>query len=126
MVPQLNQSHLGFAYPALPNIQPTALPQSLTTTPSSEGHGLLTPSPFTPALTLTPTDLGIEIRGVKFGDFGPEFDAKGFVQISQLSRDYMLTQVLQDLLRIEMGTTILILQHVEADLQSISSGRSVA
>ncbi|KAF9228235.1 hypothetical protein BS17DRAFT_773316, partial [Gyrodon lividus] len=116
----------------------------LTTTPSSEGHSLLAPSPFTLALTLTPTDSGIEIPeiipwfnsleqhvkknpcGVKFGDFGPELDAKGFVQISQLSHDYMLTQVLQDLLRIEMGTAILILQHVEADLQAISSGRSVA
>ncbi|KIK93039.1 hypothetical protein PAXRUDRAFT_145963, partial [Paxillus rubicundulus Ve08.2h10] len=63
--------------------------------------------------------------GVKLGDFGPELNARGFVHISQLLCDYMSTQALQDMLRIEMGTAILILQYVDADLQAIHSGTSV-
>ncbi|KAI6010742.1 hypothetical protein F5J12DRAFT_781743 [Pisolithus orientalis] len=117
--------------------------QSLTPTPAPDGFHAPSPSLFTPSMTLTPTNSVTEITkiipwfnsleqhmkktpcGVKFGDFGPELDARGFIHISQLSRDYMSTQALQDMLRIEMGTTILILQCVDADLQAIHSGTSV-
>ncbi|KAI6123668.1 hypothetical protein EDD16DRAFT_1704282 [Pisolithus croceorrhizus] len=63
--------------------------------------------------------------GVKFGVFGPMLEVKGFVHILQLSHDYISVEVLQRLLGIEMGTAVLILQYVEADMRAISSGRSV-
>ncbi|KIK76252.1 hypothetical protein PAXRUDRAFT_170478 [Paxillus rubicundulus Ve08.2h10] len=103
---------------------------------------MLSASPFTPTVMLMPTNSGIEVpeiipwfnshkqhikknlHGVK-GDFGPELDARGFIHISQPSCDYMSTQALQDMLRIKMGTAILILQCVQADLQAIHSGTSV-
>lgn len=125
-------------YPPSPNLQPA---QSLTPTPISDGFHA--PSPFAPAVTLTATDSGTEIPeiipwfnsleqrmkkppcGVKLGDFGPELDARGFVHISQLSHNYISTQVLQDMLKIEMGIAILILQYVDADLRAICLGTSV-
>ncbi|KAH0832282.1 hypothetical protein J3R83DRAFT_13281 [Lanmaoa asiatica] len=57
--------------------------------------------------------------GVKFGELGVELESKGFVQISQLLHHYISTQTLQDLLGIEIGTVILILQYVDADLQAL-------
>ncbi|KAI9464716.1 hypothetical protein HD554DRAFT_2040668 [Boletus coccyginus] len=62
------------------------------------------------------------LHGVKLGDLGPELDTKGFVDISQLSHKYISTQELQDMLKIEKGTAILIFQHVDADLWAIHSG----
>ncbi|KIK91141.1 hypothetical protein PAXRUDRAFT_150179, partial [Paxillus rubicundulus Ve08.2h10] len=62
---------------------------------------------------------------VKLGDFGPELNTRGFIHISHLSCDYMYLAYLQTLVEIEMGTAILILQYVDADLQAICSGTSV-
>ncbi|KIK91456.1 hypothetical protein PAXRUDRAFT_797451 [Paxillus rubicundulus Ve08.2h10] len=90
-----------------------ALTQSLTPTPIFDGFCVPSASPFTPSVTLMPTNSGTEIPeiilwfnsleqhvkktpcGVKLGDFGPELDTRGFIHISQLLHDYMSTQALQ-------------------------------
>lgn len=64
--------------------------------------------------------------GVKLGELGPILKGKGFVTISQLSREYITTKELQEELGIEKGTAILIFQNVDKDLRAISSGRSLA
>ncbi|KAI9459616.1 hypothetical protein HD554DRAFT_2176889 [Boletus coccyginus] len=131
------QPHTTPTYPPSPNLQP-AVPQSLAPTPVSDG--LRAPLPFIPTVMLTPTDPGIEVpniipwfqslkqrmkkppHSVKLGDLGPKLDTKGFIDISQLSCEYISTQELQDMLKIEKGTAILIFQHVDADLRAIHSG----
>ncbi|KAI6027238.1 hypothetical protein EDC04DRAFT_2899248 [Pisolithus marmoratus] len=128
------------AYLPSPNLQPT-IPQPPVIAPSSGCHRAL--SPFDLVVMSNSSESTREIPkvvpwfnyleqhekgppcGVKFGDFGPMLDAKGFVHILQLLHDYISVGVLQGLLGIEMGTAILILQYVEADLQVISTGRSV-
>ncbi|KAI5985006.1 hypothetical protein EDC04DRAFT_2615511 [Pisolithus marmoratus] len=130
----IHPSPAALAYLLSPNLQPT-IPQPPVIAPSSGCHHAL--SPFDPVATSNPSESTREIPkivpwfnyleqrekdppcSVKFGDFGPMLDAKGFVRISQLSCDYISVGVLQGLLGIEMGTAILILQYVEADLQAI-------
>ncbi|KIK78183.1 hypothetical protein PAXRUDRAFT_164671, partial [Paxillus rubicundulus Ve08.2h10] len=129
------QTHTTPPYPPSPNLQAA---QSLTPTPISDGFRVPSASPFTPTMMLTPTNSGTEIpeiilwfnsleqcmkktpHSVKLGDFGPELDTRGFIHISQLLCDYMSTQALQDMLRIKMGTVILILQYVDADLMDLN------
>ena len=63
--------------------------------------------------------------GAKFSDFGPILEAKGFDRISQLTREYIPIDLLQQWLGIEYGTAVLIFQSVEADMRAISTGQSV-
>ncbi|KIJ08890.1 hypothetical protein PAXINDRAFT_17999 [Paxillus involutus ATCC 200175] len=56
---------------------------------------------------------------------GLSFSRNGFVRISQLSRDYIPIEMLQQWLGIEYGTAVLIFQSVEADMRAISAGQLV-
>ncbi|KIK91782.1 hypothetical protein PAXRUDRAFT_148728 [Paxillus rubicundulus Ve08.2h10] len=58
---------------------------------------------------------------VIFAPFGPTLSAKGFRRISQLSHEYVSLSDLQGWLGIEIGTAILIFQHVEAELWAVNS-----
>jgi hypothetical protein len=64
-------------------------------------------------------------RGANFSDFGPILEGKGFNRISQLTREYIPIDLLQQWLGIEYGTAVLIFQSVEADMRAISAGQSV-
>ncbi|KIK26840.1 hypothetical protein PISMIDRAFT_94059 [Pisolithus microcarpus 441] len=48
---------------------------------------------------------------------------KGFIRISQLSPDFVKLSDLQEWLRIDVGTAILIMQYAKEDLEVVKSGR---
>jgi hypothetical protein len=58
-----------------------------------------------------------------FSPFGAALKEKGFIQISQLSQEYLSLKDLQELLDIDMGTAILILQYAKADVEAIEGGK---
>ncbi|KAI9567638.1 hypothetical protein HD554DRAFT_2039368 [Boletus coccyginus] len=144
----------GMLYPSFPGAHPMALPSHMTqaqpaipqpraTTPigsepydTMERSGSLGPTESTPTVPvpdIIPWFNFLEqhekkpLHGVsaKFGDFGPILERKGFVRISQLSRDYVPVEKLQEWLGIEYGMAVLIFQYVDSDMQAISSGQPV-
>ncbi|KAF8139088.1 hypothetical protein EV363DRAFT_1293320 [Boletus edulis] len=62
---------------------------------------------------------------VDFTTFGPILQAKGFLDISQLSRDYVSVADLQAWLGVQVGTAIVIRSHVDTDIQAINAGKHV-
>ncbi|KAF8546666.1 hypothetical protein OG21DRAFT_1490949 [Imleria badia] len=63
--------------------------------------------------------------GAKFSDFGFVLEGKGFFRISQLTREYIPINLLQQWLGIEYGTAVLIFQFVEAEMKAINAGQSI-
>ena len=62
---------------------------------------------------------------MNFTAFGPILQAKGFLDISQLSRDYVSVADLQAWLGVEVGTAIVIRLHVDTDIQAVNAGKHV-
>ncbi|KAI6024530.1 hypothetical protein EDC04DRAFT_2900039 [Pisolithus marmoratus] len=63
--------------------------------------------------------------GILFQPFGDVLQEKGFLRISQLSPDFVKIPALQDWLGIEVGTTILIMQYVQEDLEMLRAGQCI-
>lgn len=61
--------------------------------------------------------------GIKFEPLGAVLKAKGFLRITQLTLDFVSLKDLQDWLRIEVGTAILIMQYAREDVDDIKSGK---
>ena len=62
---------------------------------------------------------------MNFTALGPILQAKGFLDISQLSRDYVSVADLQAWLGVEVGTAIVIRSHVDTDIQAVNAGKHV-
>ncbi|KAF8431517.1 hypothetical protein L210DRAFT_866544, partial [Boletus edulis BED1] len=62
---------------------------------------------------------------VDFTTFGPILQVKGFLNISQLSHDYVSVADLQAWLGVQIGTAIVIRSHVDTDIQAINAGKHV-
>ena len=60
-----------------------------------------------------------------FTAFGPILQAKGFLDISQLSCDFVSVADLQVWLGVEAGTAIVIRSHVDTDIQAVNAGKHV-
>ncbi|KIK13386.1 hypothetical protein PISMIDRAFT_118975, partial [Pisolithus microcarpus 441] len=60
--------------------------------------------------------------GVAYAPFGEVMRRNGFVRLSQLTDEYVKLSYLQDLLGIEFGTAISIMQYAKQDLAAVESG----
>ncbi|KIK20206.1 hypothetical protein PISMIDRAFT_13167 [Pisolithus microcarpus 441] len=58
---------------------------------------------------------------IMFSPFRMMLWEKGFIQISQLSPDFVKLSDLQDWLRVDVGTAILIMQYAKEDLEVVNS-----
>ncbi|KAF9232659.1 hypothetical protein BU15DRAFT_81003 [Melanogaster broomeanus] len=115
-----------------PSPQPST-PQSLTTTlpqphgtspPNSLGSASVVPIPdVVPWFKLLEICEKNPPRGIKFSDFGPILEGKGFIHMSQCPHKYIPIEMLQQWLGIEYGTAVLIFQSMEADMRAISTGQ---
>ncbi|KAI6096096.1 hypothetical protein EDD16DRAFT_1720267 [Pisolithus croceorrhizus] len=61
--------------------------------------------------------------GIVFLQFGPVLQKMGFVRISQLSLDFIKLPELQDLLGINLGTAISLMQYARDDLEAVKLGQ---
>jgi hypothetical protein len=63
--------------------------------------------------------------GIHFTPYGKVLKAKGFLQITQLTLDFVSLKDLQDILSINVGTAILIMQYAKEDIDGIKMGNLV-
>ncbi|KAH7923723.1 hypothetical protein BV22DRAFT_1130419 [Leucogyrophana mollusca] len=63
--------------------------------------------------------------GIVFAPYGPILRQKGFLRISQLTRNYVQLSDLQTWLGIEVGIAILIMQYAEFDLAAVNAGKRI-
>jgi hypothetical protein len=61
--------------------------------------------------------------GINFSPFGAVLKAKGFLRITQLTRDLVGLKDLQEWLGIEVGTAVLILQYAKEDIDAVKAGK---
>ncbi|KAG9309056.1 hypothetical protein JVU11DRAFT_11094 [Chiua virens] len=112
-----------------PGPSPTALPSALSKT-SSQASG-------SPLLSFDDMDAPDIISWFKsldchpkrkrnnlsYAPFGPVLQKKGFEFLFQLDQKYIPLKDLQDLLTIEVGTAILIMQYASWDLAALRAGK---
>ncbi|KAF8417369.1 hypothetical protein L210DRAFT_3511402 [Boletus edulis BED1] len=60
-----------------------------------------------------------------FSAFGPVLQAKGFLDIAQLSGNYVSVENLQAWLGVEVGTALVIRSYVDLDIQAVNAGKHV-
>ncbi|KAG9317610.1 hypothetical protein JVU11DRAFT_1819 [Chiua virens] len=63
--------------------------------------------------------------GVDWVELGLKLESEGFIDISQISTNWIEVPKLQQLLGIQLGTAIFIFQRVECDIQAIQAGRLI-
>ena len=63
--------------------------------------------------------------GIIFAPFGHILKMKGFLQISQLTLDFVKLEDLQTWLGIEVGTAIFIMQYAKEDMEALKSRKWV-
>ena len=63
--------------------------------------------------------------GLIFLPYGPIMKANGFIHLSQLTLNYLKLSNLQDILNIDLGTAILIMQYADEDMEAVKSGRFI-
>jgi hypothetical protein len=64
-------------------------------------------------------------KGLKFSEFGRKLKSQGFTQITQLSRNFITIPELQDVLKIDMGTAIFILDYAQEDVRRFKEAGGV-
>ncbi|KAH7885571.1 hypothetical protein F5I97DRAFT_1928946 [Phlebopus sp. FC_14] len=73
--------------------------------------------------------LGAQVKktppGVNFSELGRKLEENGFLDISQVSCDYISVEQLKDLLQIQVGTAIFIFQRVDLAIQAVQAGQWV-
>ena len=63
--------------------------------------------------------------GLIFLPYGPIMKANGFIRLSQLTLNYLKLSNLQDILNIDLGTAILIMQYADEDMEAVKLGRFI-
>lgn len=132
-----NTGSLHGGHNPVPTLSPLLLPSALPPPHTRTATTSLSPSPSNP--TPPPVSVNDIPRiidwfayldqhpqrnqdGVAYAPFGEVMRRNGFVRLSQLTDEYVKLSYLQDLLGIEFGTAISIMQYAKQDLAAVESG----